>query len=199
MELIYRGAEAELWKSEFLGIPVVIKRRIKKAYRHPELDKKIIEKRMKNEARMLILARSVVKTPHVLDYRPTNKEIVIEWINGEKVRDTLYRGDNVKTLGEKMGETVRKMHDAGIIHNDLTTSNFLWDGRDLWLIDFGLAERSERLEDKATDLVVFKRMLKASHWEVFDEVWSAFINGYRADNNILERVDEIEKRAKYMR
>ncbi len=199
MELIYRGAEAELWKDVWLGIPCVRKRRIAKTYRHPELDLKIRATRLKNEARMLRKARSAVRTPHVLDLDTKNFEIVLEWVDGEKVRDLLYKGKMVKDLGRKMGKAVKALHELEIIHNDLTTSNFLWDGENLWLIDFGLAERSNRLEDKATDLVVFKRMLKASHWDVFSEVWNAFLEGYNAGDEILKKIEEIEKRAKYMR
>ncbi len=199
MELLYRGAEAEIWKDNWLGIPVVRKIRIKKAYRDQRLDERLRRARTKRESRMLILAREAVNTPHVLDIDLDKNEITIEYVEGEKVRDILYRKENVEKIGKKIGKAVRKMHDTGIIHNDLTTSNFIWDGRLLWIIDFGLAERSKKLEDMAVDLVVFKKMLKASHWEVFDGVWSAFLDGYGARNEIIKKIGEIEKRAKYMR
>ncbi len=199
MNVLYRGAEAEIVKSVWLGIPCVIKRRVKKDYRHPDIDEKIRKERLKNEAKMIIKARSAVKTPHVLDINEESYELVLEYIEGEKVKELLEKQKNVEMFGKLMGEAVRKLHENGIIHNDLTTSNFLFDGERLWLIDFGLAERSQRLEDKATDLVVFKRMLKASHWDVFDDVWRGFLEGYNADKKILSKVDEIEKRAKYMR
>ncbi len=197
MELLYRGAEAEIWKSEWLGIPCVIKKRVRKTYRHPALDERIIKTRIRNEARMLILARQKINTPHVLDMR--GDELVLEWIEGEKVRDILYRNENTHELGYEMGRVVKSLHENGIIHNDLTTSNFIYDGEDLWLIDFGLATRSKRLEDMATDLVVFKRMMKASHWDVFDDVWPAFLRGYKAEDRIIKKIGEIERRAKYMR
>ncbi len=198
MELVYRGAEAELWKDEWLGIPCIRKIRIRKEYRDPRLDEKIVKSRVKTEAKMLVKARKAVNTPHVLDIDWEKNELVLEYITGEKVRDILYRKESIDKLGFEMGKAVKALHDLGIIHNDLTTSNFIWNGK-LWMIDFGLAESSNRLEDKATDLVVFKRMLKASHWEIFQDVWNAFLEGYEPNNEVLKKIEEIEKRAKYMR
>ncbi len=198
MELVYRGAEAELWKDEWLGIPCIRKIRIRKEYRDPRLDEKIVKSRVKTEAKMLVKARKAVNTPHVLDIDWEKNELVLEYITGEKVRDILYRKESIDKLGFEMGKAVKALHDLGIIHNDLTTSNFIWNGK-LWMIDFGLAESSNRLEDKATDLVVFKRMLKASHWEIFQDVWNAFLEGYEPNNEVLKKTEEIEKRAKYMR
>ncbi len=197
MKLIYRGAEAELWKSKFLGLPCVLKKRIRKEYRIKEIDERIRTSRVKNETRMLIKARRYVNTPHVLDVDEDECSIILEYIEGMKVRDIIYEGKMVERIGKEIGKSIRKLHDAGIVHNDLTTSNFIWNGK-LWLIDFGLAKSSERIEDKATDLVVFKRMIFASHWDVADRLWKAFSKGYRLSKKMEERIKEIESRAKYM-
>ena len=198
MKLLYRGAEAELWKTKFLGISAILKRRVRKKYRIKELDDKIRSTRLKNEAKMLRKARKAINTPHVLDINRLGNEIILEYIPGEKVRDILYQKKMVKKIGIQMGKTVKKLHNIGIVHNDLTTSNFLWNGK-LWLIDFGLAKSSNRIEDRATDLVVFKRMVFASHWEISKRLWKYFIEGYCPATEIITKMDEIEKRAKYMR
>lgn len=70
----------------------------------------------------------------------------------------LLEADNtaaIKLVAERIGEAVAKLHDNGIIHGDLTTSNFLVRNADtttfqLVLIDFGLTsiESAHNPEDK---------------------------------------------------
>lgn len=58
-----------------------------------------------------------------------------------------------------------KLHDGGLVHGDLTTSNMLLrdgDGQ-LVLIDFGLAFNSTLAEDKAVDLYVLERAITSAH------------------------------------
>ena len=62
-------------------------------------------------------------------------------------------------VGEDVGRHVAAMHDGGLIHGDLTTSNILVredDGR-VVIIDFGLAHNSIIAEDKGVDLYVLER------------------------------------------
>ena len=195
MKLIYHGAEAELWLDTYLGEKVVHKRRVPKPYKHPSLDESLRASRTKNEARILSMARSAVQTPHV--YGLSGYEITMEFVDGERVKELFYSG---KThVARRIGRDIRKMHDIDIIHNDLTTSNMILSGRDLFFIDFGLARVSSELEDKAMDLVVFKKMLSSTHYDVFDRIWGKVLDGYHADETIKKRIGEIEKRAKYTR
>jgi len=54
-----------------------------------------------------------------------------------------------------MGTVVRAVHEAGIIHGDLTTSNMIMDKNDkIVLVDFGLSYFKESAEDRAVDLYV---------------------------------------------
>jgi len=191
--LIYRGAEAEVYREKFLGIDCARKARKKKAYKQGELDEKLRTERVRNEARMLSRARGAVATPHVLAV--TGDTLVIEYVDGEKVKDLFLAGDTTAAAG--IGRAIRAMHDAGIVHNDLTTSNMIVKGKDVFFIDFGLAQQSSALEDRAVDLVVFKRMLSSTHYRVFPEVWPKVVKGYNADKQILAKVQEIESRAKY--
>ena len=41
MELLRKGAEAELWKADFRGEKALLKKRVHKGYRNKELDGKI--------------------------------------------------------------------------------------------------------------------------------------------------------------
>lgn len=191
--LIYRGAEAELYKEKFLGMDSVRKLRKKKKYKHPQLDRRLRKERLKNEARMLVRARSAVNTPHV--FFVDENTLVIEYIDGKKVKDLFLARKT--SCAKAIGIALRALHNNGIVHNDLTTSNLILKKGKIFFIDFGLAQNSTTLEDRAVDLVVFKRMLSSTHYDVFDKVWPLVLNGYRPNKAILAKIEEIESRAKY--
>ena len=191
--LIYRGAEAELYREKFLGLDSVRKVRKAKRYKQKELDERLSSERLKTEARMLSQARKFVDTPHVLAVQ--GNTLVIEYIDGEKVRE-LFLSRNTRCAG-KIGKAVRSLHDGGIVHNDLTTGNLILKNGKIFFIDFGLAQSSSALEDRAVDLVVFKRMLSSTHYNVFEKAWPRFLKGYGAGKQMLAKINEIESRAKY--
>lgn len=57
------------------------------------------------------------------------------------------------------------LHDGGVVHGDLTTSNLILRSPDsaLVLIDFGLAYTTTLAEDKAVDLYVLERAITSAH------------------------------------
>jgi Kae1-associated kinase Bud32 len=203
MKLVYRGAEAELYldrlaKTEPLrAVSAIRKRRIEKAYKHPVLDFALRSSRTRKEARLLALARRHVNTPHVLDVDLAKNEISMEFVDGKRVKELFHAGKQT-ALGKKIGKGIRALHDGGIIHGDLTTSNMILHGGQIYFVDFGLGFVSNLLEDKATDLLVFKKMLKSTHFRYFDRIWKNVLAGYRVDKAMLGKIEEIEGRAKYM-
>lgn len=63
-----------------------------------------------------------------------------------------------------MGRLVSKVHESGIIHGDLTTSNMIMTSHNyIALIDFGLSYFKESAEDRAVDLYVLERAFKSTH------------------------------------
>ncbi|RLG21953.1 Kae1-associated kinase Bud32 [Candidatus Micrarchaeota archaeon] len=193
MKMIYKGAEAELYKSEYLGMPVVLKRRVKKRYRIEELDSKIRASRTKREVVNLIKAKKAVNTPYVYDVNMKAMEISMQFIEGPKLKEII---EEKEELSAELGKQVRAMHDINMIHGDLTTSNVIVSGGKLYFIDFGLAFFSDKTEDKAVDLQVFRDVLKSSHHRVWKKLWAAFCGGY-ADERVLEKLKEIDNRARY--
>jgi len=191
--LIYRGAEAELYKETFLSMAAVRKVRKAKRYKNKLLDDRLRSERLKNEARMLSKAREFVDTPHVLAV--DGNTLVIEYVDGEKVKDLFLK--KKISCATKIGTAIRKMHNGNIVHNDLTTSNLILSKGKIVFIDFGLAEISPAVEEKAVDLVVFKRMLSSTHYDVFDKVWPRLIKGYKPNKAMLNKIKDIESRAKY--
>lgn len=195
--LIYVGAEAELWKSNYLGLPCIEKIRIPKKYRIAEIDEKIRKERIKRECNMIISSRRAVNTPYIYDVDFDKNIIILEFIKGEKIKDLFLKGKKISEVSRKIGKAVAKLHSMDLIHNDLTTSNMILKDGKIYFIDFGLGFKSKKTEDKATDLLVFKRMLNSTHWKFFDKIWEYFKDSY-GNKEFLKKMMEIERRARYM-
>lgn len=188
--MIIQGAEAEVKINE-----EVTKKRSSKKYRHPRLDKRLREERTDTEARLLKDAdRSGVNVPKVLE--ETEDTLKLQKIEGPILKEAITEKPD---LAQALGRNVAKLHASDIIHGDLTTSNSIM-GEDLYLIDFGLAFRSQRTEDKAVDIHLFKQVLNSSHPQIAETAWNKFIEGYKEyekNKAVMERLEEVEKRGRY--
>lgn len=69
------------------------------------------------------------------------------------------------SIMQQVGKAVAIMHDGGLVHGDLTTSNIMLRTSDaaVVFIDFGLAYFSTVPEDKGVDLYVLERALSSTH------------------------------------
>ncbi len=204
--LIHRGAEAEVYEADAWGIPAVEKRRIEKAYRHPELDWRIRTSRTRLEARILMrLKERGVRCPAVLDV--WGDTLLLERVSGPTLLDLLSRGrggaDTGRLAGvmEDLGRQVGLMHSAGVVHNDLTPLNVVVMGERTCLIDFGLGEFSKSEEDMAVDLHVLKKSLEALFPEAAEGLFESFLRGYRdtapKPDATLARLEAVERRGRY--
>lgn len=200
--LIFRGAEAEVRHASFLGVASVRKERVAKTYRLPELDARVRRERTRLEALVLAeAAASGVEVPRVVDVDVARATLELEYVEGPPLREVLDSGDpGGPELVRAFGHAVGKLHSAGLIHGDLTTSNALVrDGR-IVLVDFGLAQRSAELEDQGVDLHLVERTFEASH-PGHREHQESFLAGYRETFPqhvaALRRRDEIKDRARY--
>ena len=201
MKIVARGAEAVLRKDGNR----LIKERVREGYRITELDSRIRGQRTRTEERLLSRARrSGVSAPIVWDSR--DYEIVMEWINGSTVKDSLNglsQKDRLKVY-EQIGKAAAGLHAAGIMHGDLTTSNMILregNPKNLYIVDFGLAKTSRRIEDHAVDLYLLYGALKAAHFRFLDESWKNIIKAYKYNytiaDKVLERLGKIERRRRY--
>src|SRR5688500_16324452 len=178
----------------------ISKLRNPKKYRNITLDNLIRRRRTIHEANMLHdVKKTGIKTPFLYFVDPKRAEIIMEYIDGENVKDILS-----KEIAFKIGKYVSTLHNKNIIHGDLTTSNFIKRKEDLYLLDFGLSFYSERIEDMATDIRIIKEILSSAHIQIFDETYERFLEGYAliSDNNfsqVLKVVKDIETRGRYAR
>jgi Kae1-associated kinase Bud32 len=180
VEVVRRGAEAEIRRGLWKGRRVMVKSRVVKGYRHPGLDANLRSSRTRNEARLMQEARRCgVPTPIIYDIDVQEAEMVMEEIEGERVKDALLRVEDEEAdrICEEIGRLVALMHRACMTHGDLTTSNMiLKDGR-IWLIDFSLGCRNAETEDMGVDLHLLKEAFRSAHSErehEFDVVLSSY-------------------------
>ncbi|MFH1770479.1 MAG: KEOPS complex kinase/ATPase Bud32 [archaeon] len=189
MKQIGAGAEAII----YLDKNKVIKKRLKKNYRIKEIDEALRKTRTRVESK--ILEKIPVKAPKIVS-TDRKENIEMEFIEGQKIRDLL---DKRPELAKEIGKKVAAMHNAGIIHGDLTTSNMILK-EEIYFIDFGLSFFSEKLEDKAVDIHLFKQALESKHYRVAEKAFKEFLKGYsKAKNykNIMNRFKIVEERGRY--
>jgi TP53 regulating kinase-like protein len=205
--LLHRGAEADLYLSRMGRWDTVVKRRIRKRYRHPELDSRIRRERTAKEATVLHEARKLgVRTPVVLSVDLEATSIVMTHVKGALARDSLERVGDRSSLAflAELGRQVGLLHSGGIVHGDLTTSNIIIVRRSTpFLLDFGLSLRSSDDEDRGVDLHLLKKSLAATH--VVEEKSSSKIvsRGYKEilgpkeAHGALSKAAEISRRGRY--
>ncbi len=211
-KIIRKGAEANLYYGHWFGKEVIFKYRIPKKYRTLELDKKIRTERTLNEARALIRVKKYgIDVPQVFEIDTSNSSIVMKYIKGAKLKEILHNLEESKKQSyfNKIGGTIAKLHINGHIHGDITTSNIIITPEEhIFLIDFGLHEYSDTVEDKSVDLHLFKRVLISSHGKEFKFCFDAFLEGYKSEyekegldewKNIIKNIDVIESRGRYIK
>ncbi|MEA3191450.1 MAG: bifunctional N6-L-threonylcarbamoyladenine synthase / protein kinase Bud32 [Thermoplasmata archaeon] len=203
---LVRGAEAIVTPGRFLGLAAMRKARVAKAGRHPRLDARIRDERTRDEASLLAAARRAgVPVPLVLDVDRAGATLELQAIPGETLRAVLARdgGEAAAARLRRLGGLAARLHDAGLAHGDLTTSNVLVpdaaDPASLVLIDFGLGQASEEPEPRGVDLHLVEEALEATDARSH-ALAAAFLEGYAASRHAaatLARLAEIRARGRY--
>ncbi len=223
--IIGRGAEAILIHEN----NNLIKRRIKKSYRIDILDQKLRKQRTRKESKLLEKAAKLIPVPKLKGGcqqgtdRCLTMEIDMEFLEGKKLSEHLDNLKNAEEICKEIGQNIAKLHDAGIIHGDLTTSNMIYvennqkekpaaplnqDKDDnsrknigkVYFIDFGLGFESKKIEDKAVDLHLIKQALEAKHFNHYERFFNAILEGYKASKHheaTINRLKAVEKRGRY--
>ena len=204
MRLLKKGAEGDVYETVWDGRRAVLKVRRPKPYRNRRLDESIRKKRTVREAEMLVLAKAAgVPAPLVYFVDRPAASITMQYVAGRPAHG--FGGGRLASLCRHMGRAAGRLHRAGIMHGDLTTSNFiaLGGGKGVAVVDFGLSSRTARDEDHAVDLRLFKEILGSAHVDDMDAAWRAFLAGYgpavgAARRRRIERiVADIEARGRY--
>jgi TP53 regulating kinase-like protein len=206
--LMKKGAEASLYLTHWHGREVVIKKRLPKKYRPPQLDERIRIYRTIHEPQLMNEAKKAgVPTPTIFLVDVNEASIIMEFIEGIQVKKLLSETTKNKRedICKKIGELIGNLHERGIIHGDLTTSNMILNNEGkIYFVDFGLGEKTMELEARGVDLHLMKRALQSTHFRFTEECFNAVIEGYstvlgaKNTKDVLEKVREIERRGRYI-
>ena len=202
LRLVKKGAEADIYLTTWNGRKSILKIRKRKEYRNEILDNRIRTLRTVREATMISEVKMFgISAPLVYFVDQKKSEICLQFVGGRLVRDLPNKV--IIKICEKIGKMVGTMHKNNVMHGDLTTSNFILSHNKLVILDFGLAQRTERIEDHAIDLRLFKEVLNSAHVEIVSKAWLSFLRGYghavgnQRKEQILSQVTVIEKRGRY--
>ncbi|MEM5879091.1 MAG: KEOPS complex kinase/ATPase Bud32 [Candidatus Aenigmatarchaeota archaeon] len=205
MQILKQGAEAILYLDEMEGKKVLVKERIKKSYRIEQIDLKLRKERTREEVKLLTEARKVgVLTPKIFEVDYKNFKITMEFIEGERIKEFFYKTneEKISRISFEIGRLIGKLHSAGIIHGDLTTSNMISKDDQIYFIDFGLGFFSRKIEDQGVDLNLLFEALKSTHFKILNFCWENIVKGYKQEykyaEQVLKKVEEIEARARYV-
>ncbi|KAL0884910.1 hypothetical protein Bca101_008892 [Brassica carinata] len=206
--LIKQGAEARVFESTFVGgRRSIVKERFSKKYRHPILDVKLTLKRLNAEARCMTKARKLgVVTPVLYAVDPLLHSLTFEYVEGVSVKDVflqfgIVEEERLDDIAAQIGEAIAKLHDGGLSHGDLTTSNMLVRSgtNQLVLIDFGLSFTSTLPEDKAVDLYVLERALLSMHsscGNVMDRILTAYRKSSKQWSATFNKLAQVRQRGR---
>lgn len=224
-----------------------LKYRPSKTWRHPILDRRLTKQRLLSESRTLIKCRKEgVNCPGVLGADWEAGWIALEWIEGFTIRKCLDKflhgadltmvedlsgqgqpadssegkGRNAELwdLMARVGRVVARLHEIGVVHGDLTTSNLMLrppkhmrhdleqdasgpanlDG-DVVMIDFGLANQLVQDEDRAVDLYVLERAFGSTHpaaEPLFKEALRVYGESYKGAKGVLRRLEDVRMRGR---
>jgi len=211
-EIMAKGAEANIYADQYLGEDVLSKKRIPKSYRIKEIDLYLRKKRTRKEVKLLGESkRCGIITPLVYHVDEEKNTIIMENVKGSNVKElfseeTKLDISEIRTISNNIGVNIARLHNCGIIHGDLTTSNIILRNRencqeaDIVFIDFGLGKNSNLVEDKGVDLLVFKKAISSIHHDISQDCFISILNGYQeADDykQIVAKIEEIERRGRY--
>jgi TP53 regulating kinase-like protein len=208
--IVKTGAESIVRRARHLGIEAVVKERRPKRYRHPGLETRLRNERMLQEARALPLARGAgVRVPAVLDVDLGAGSLVLEYVPGPTAKQLIERGPGpagkartarLAALCREIGAMAGRLHAAGIIHGDLTTSNVIVSARGPVLVDFGLSHRSADPEAQGSDLILLEHAFRGLHPDdeyLLAHVWRGYRSAFPGAGEALRRAGAIRSRRRY--
>jgi N6-L-threonylcarbamoyladenine synthase/protein kinase Bud32 len=198
------GAEARIERSEFYERPALAKIRERKSYRNSGIDSMLRTLRTKTEISNLMRMYDLkVNIPVVYDFDLENSIIKMQYISGTTLSTLLRdRSFHDLTVISDLARQVAQIHNEGMSHGDLTTSNIMVDDSNrVILIDPSMGRASASLEDKAGDIFLLLESFRSAHSDR-PKLGEEFLDQYRCFSSdydeIRKRLDEIERRRRYL-
>lgn len=207
--MLFQGAESKVRYGIYNGKEAIWKERFAKEYRHPELDRRLAKERTRSEVRNMMKMRN--KCPELASSIPQvlfsdDRNIIMTRVPNSRtscrfIQESMKKETNIDWLFSAIGRVVGLIHRVGVIHGDLTTSNFLvTDDQNVIPVDFGLSSHSTSSEDRAVDLYVLERALQTTH--VSDDKFQLILHEYSKtvpspeNEKSLKKLEEVRTRGR---
>ena len=158
MKLLKKGAEADIYQTMWNDSKAILKIRKTKTYRNSILDSKIRKQRTIKESQILSHVKSFgVPSPLVYFVNLKKTSITMQEIPGKPIHDLL--DSQIIKLSREIGKLVGKLHKNGIMHGDLTTSNFILFRNIVYVIDHLNQQHKETNDHLLLDLIYVQNHL----------------------------------------
>lgn len=219
---LHRCAESVIYLNKTNNInqehykPFIIKHRLHKKYRIPEIEQSLSTTRMRQEVGNLFRAKKLgIPVPAIYSINIQHKLICMEYLeNSFTLKDYLHtlsdeklesnELEEVTAIFNELGACAAKLHNGSIIHGDLTSSNIMVnkDSKKIRLIDFGLSFKSSSIEDKGVDLYVFEKSLLCEQRdekkmkELVDIFCISYVKNSKTVDNVIKRLQNVKMRGR---
>lgn len=189
MRKINEGAESKVYLARVFGKDIIVKSREPKRYRNEQLDLALRKVRTKKEMHAMLKAKNTgVNVPGIVASGMFT--LYMQRIDGKLLKDVVARSNIFKQVGAMLA----KLHNCGIAHGDFTPANIIISRGKAYVIDFGLVDITDSVEEKALDMLLMKRAVSSAQYK-------SFLSGYagviRNKIEVMGRLAEIERRGRY--
>lgn len=192
-KILNTGAEAQII---IIDDNTLKKLRNKKKYRIEVIDNKLRKFRNRREFKILNnLHQNNILAPKPYElFEKEEYSFTFEYIKGNILKSVI----NYELLKKAFLQIIN-IHNLDIIHGDLTTLNMIEKDNEIYLIDFGLSNFSNKAEDKAVDLNLFFKSIKNEHPNLYQykkSLENHYLKNANNANKTIERLKAIEKRGR---
>ena len=192
MEKLASGAESEILVIDNKSLKKI---RLKKEYRHEQLDLKLRKSRTKREYKILEkLSQREVNVPKPYSINLKETSFNFEYLNGDVLKNELDEGKLINGFKE-----ICKLHSEEIVHGDLTTLNMMYANNKVYLIDFGLSQFSSNVEERGVDLNLFFTCIENEHPNFHylkEDLLQIYKKELKEGKEVIKRLKEIEIRGR---
>ncbi len=196
MRRISQGAESDVYLDRLFNMEIVIKQRVVKKYRILELDTQLRYERTRSEAKIMAIASgSGAYVPRVFLIK--RYSLFIEHIEGDMLSKIIssMKAPEINNIMEDAAFDLAALHKSNIAHGDYTPANLLLSkSKRLYVIDFGLSQQTNSIEEKAMDLLLMKRSVPLGAYLAFED---SYKKNCTMAVEVIKRLKHIEIRGRY--
>ncbi|KAL3034178.1 hypothetical protein AAZX31_02G178700 [Glycine max] len=178
----------------------VVKEHFSKKYSHPTLDSKLTLKHLNaQDARCKTKARKLgVCTPMLYIVGPVLHTLTFEYVEGPSVKDVFLEFGSrdvdkecMDNIASQIGHAIGKLHDCGLVHGDLTTSNILKE----WSCDVQLSFIHIMQHEKYYQSVLQKAIL-SMHSSCGNVILAAYRKSSKQCSSTLNKLAQVQQRGR---